>query len=399
LAVAAVVVVAGLIFRSCSRGGAADASVAVAVEDAITIWVAYEGTLDSRLVRNINSDLAGGATLTELAPDGGRVKEGDVLVRFDSSNFERELVKAEREYSNAQEELTQLASAKHPLEINDLEMSLLEARTSLDAEETYLADTRDLVGEGLVAEAEVAQQETKVIALRTQVTNLVQKLDVTRTQLHPSQVGQARATLLAAERELSFAQRQLSNCVVFAPSDGIVVYKPVFVGGEQRTVEVGDTIFRSQIFMALPDMTNLVVHLSIPEAELSTIREGQSALIAPAAYPDLELRGRIEFVGTMAQSEDNSRKGPRFFRVVVALEESRPELRTGMSVACRVLTFESEKALLIPRRCVFWENDVPYCKIKKHGVEEKRTLKLGRSDDQRFVVLEGLAAGEKVLAP
>jgi hypothetical protein len=70
-----------------------------------------------------------------------------------------------------------------------------------------------------------------------------------------------------------------------------------------------------------------------------------------------------------------------------------------MSVSCRVLTFESERALLIPRRCVFWENDVPFCKVVKRGVEERRTLKLGRSDDQRFVVLEGLAPGEKVLAP
>ena len=50
-----------------------------------------------------------------------------------------------------------------------------------------------------------------------------------------------------------------------AVSEGIVVYKPVFVGGEQRTIEAGDTIFRNQIFMALPDMTDLIVRAPTPD--------------------------------------------------------------------------------------------------------------------------------------
>jgi HlyD family secretion protein len=397
LGMLAVAVLLGL--RACRQGdGARVDGVETAVEQAISIWSTQEGTLDSRQVRNINSDLGGGATLTELAPEGARVKEGDVLVRFDSSTYERELVKAEREFSNAQAEFLQLTSAKQPLELNDMEMSLLEARANLDAETQYLEDTRELAGEGLVAAAEVRQQEQKVASLQVQVSNLVQKVDVTRNQLHPSQREQAGSVLNAAERELMYARRQLSNCVVLAPSDGIVVYKPVFVGGEQRTIEVGDTIYRSQIFMALPDMTNLLVHLSIPEAELATIREGQKAVITPAAYPDLQLAGRVEFVGTMAQSADNSRRGPKFFRVVVDLDETVPDLRTGMSVTCRILTFEAEKALLIPRRCVFWENDQSFVKLADRA-QTRRPVKLGRSDDQHFVVLDGLSAGEKVLAP
>jgi hypothetical protein len=48
---------------------------------------------------------------------------------------------------------------------------------------------------------------------------------------------------------------------------------------------------------------------------------------------------------------------------------------------------------------VFWENETPYCNVLARGQPEKRALKLGRADDQRFVVLEGLAAGDRVQVP
>ena len=194
-------------YRACTREGATGSAALAATEDAISIWVMYDGTLDSREVRNINSDLAGGATLVELAPDGARVKAGDVLVRFDASNYERDLVKAEREYSNAGEELAQIVHAKQPLEINDLEMNLLEARAGLDAEEQYLRDTRELAGESLVAGAEVAQQEQKVPRFAPGVEPRAESTSRATSSIHPRS---SRREAPCSRRNASWRSRDAS---------------------------------------------------------------------------------------------------------------------------------------------------------------------------------------------
>ena len=149
--------------------------------------------------------------------------------------------------------------------------------------------------------------------------------------------------------------------------------------------------------MALPDMTNLIVHLSIPEAELSTIREGQPALITPAAYPDLQLRGHIEFVGTMAQTEDFVKEGTQVFRIVVALEDTRPELRTGMSVSCRVLTFESEAGLADPAALCLLGKRFPV--LQGHQPRARGETRAETRPVRRPALRRAAGAGDKVMAP
>lgn len=396
-----IVIPAGLLLVAAVAAGflrhpRAESTDVAARREPLQVWTTYDGYLESRTVRNIMPKIGGSATVIEIAPEGSVVKEGDVLVRFDSSQFDREQLRLERDYLTAESDLESLTNAKLPLERQDLEMRQLQAQADYAAEAKYLEDSRDLLKEGLVAEAEVLQQKQKVESLKAQADNLEDQLKLTVQFLHPAEIERAETALRSAQQEWATAQRQISNCTIVAPSDGIVVYKPLSVGGEYRTARVGDTLFKNQPFMALPDMSNLVVHLDVPESELSRVRIGQTVSIQPRAFPDQRFEGTVESVGSMAQSRMDRPLWQRYFHVVVALRNGSDVLRSGMSVFCRVLVLDEKDALVVPRAAVRWDGAEPYCLVLRRGRSEKTSVVLGMADEQRFKIVSGLKEGDRV---
>jgi RND family efflux transporter MFP subunit len=251
--------------------------------------------------------------------------------------------------------------------------------------------------EELVSEQEVEQQQLKVKQSKSRLAKLELELDLTRRYLHPSQIEKAEARLASAKQELNIARAQLNACTVTAPSDGIVVYRPIHVGGEYRSVRVGDSIYKNQPFMYIPDMSDLVVNCYVPEAELSRVNEGGECLITSLAYPDMTLTGQVETIGFMAQNKPGQKNWQKYFRVVVALKSVDERLRTDMSVQTRICSYRNDRALLIPRKAVRWDKGVPYCRVKMGHRVERRSLKLGRADRTDYEVLAGVAEGDRVV--
>ncbi len=360
-------------------------------------WVTYDGSLESRSQKDIMSLLGGPATVVEIVPEGTRVKKGDLLVRFDANQLERDIVKLERDVSMARAELESLENAKLPLEVREIEQKLADAKSSLVSESQYLEDCRSLAADGLISEQEVKQQDSKVAGARKQLETAELQLKLTREFLHPSALEKARATLAGAEQELKIARQQLDRCSIFAPIDGMVVYRSVHTGGEQRSVRVGDTIYRNQPFLAIPDMSDLIVRVGVPEAELSRVDAGHEAAVAPVAYPDLTLKGAVESVGSMAQSMNGRPDWQRYFEVVVAIKDSDPRLRPGMTVRTRILAGARDAAVLVPRMAVSWDGPTAYCEVPKGSSRRRREIEVGLSNDEFFEVVSGLQPGDKVL--
>ena len=188
---------------------------ATVVKGPLAVWSTYEGTLESRTVQMIMSKFRGDATIIELALEGASVSKGDVLVRFESSELEREVVKLERDCALAISELTSFENARIPLQLRELDMDLIEIRSTLNSERQYLEASIQLATEGLVSEQETEQQKEKVAEITTQLQTLEMKLQLTKEFLHPSELKRARAKLASAEQELQLAREQVQNRSIY----------------------------------------------------------------------------------------------------------------------------------------------------------------------------------------
>jgi RND family efflux transporter MFP subunit len=245
----------------------------------------------------------------------------------------------------------------------------------------------------------MAQQQAKVDQLKARVEGYRQQKRLTEKFLHPAERARARATLEAAEQELGLAREQLEACVMRAPASGMVAYHPLHIGTEYRTVRVGDTIFKNQPLITIPDMTDIVVDCQVPEAELSRVAPGAQVTVVPVAYPDLRLVGVVQTVSSVAQRMPDHPAWQKFFRVVIALEESESRLRSGMSVYAQVLSHHREDAVLVPRTAITWNGDQPTCRLRGLSGSELRTLELGKANTTHYEVLAGLEPGDRVLTP
>jgi HlyD family secretion protein len=361
------------------------------------VWSVYQGRLNARRSVMIMSRFRGNATVIELAPEGTRVSKGDVLVRFDSATLEREVLKLKRDCALAKSELDSLEHAELPLELRDIEMSLMEIRASLRAEQQYLKASIQLAKEGLVSDPEIKQQKLKVAEVKTQLETLAQKKQLTQKYIHPSALKRAHVKLASAQQELKLAEQQLQNSVVLAPSDGVVIYKTLPIATDFRTIRIGDSVYPNQPFMLLPDMDDLVVHCEVPEMEFARIQEGKDAFIQSLAYPGVKIPGTVESVDPIARSLPGQPAWQKFFHVVIGLKDVDSRLRLGMAVTTHILSYYNSNAVVIPRTAVKWEAGRAFAKLLSGSFQQTRQLTLGLGNEKHFEIIEGLTPGDEVI--
>ncbi len=395
----ALAIVAAAPAGGCGKRAAAPAIATVpATPGPLRVWSDYAGRIESRRVHTLRSQLGGQATLVELAPDGTRVRAGDIVARFDATRIEREIVRLEAAHAALRSEYEILRSADWPLKIAELERQQAEALARAGEEERLLADSRELQTEGLIPDYEVRRQEARVEQARARANQLEQQLRLTREFLQPLGIEQARARLAAAERELDMARQELRACALAAPADGILGHLPTHIGGEYRAARVGDTLYLNQPFLIIPDLAQLVAQIAVPEAELGRVAVGATARVIPVAFPELALEATVESVGATAQAIAGRPAWQRYFQVVCALRENDPRLRAGLSATVRVLSYENEHALIVPRAAVRWNDGRPSVRLRRPGgVVETRALTLGAADDQHFEALAGIAPGDEII--
>ena len=357
----------------------------------------YQGKIEARNQVTVASRFKGFATVVALTKEGAQVRAGDVLARFDAADLERELLKLEEEYALTKAERESLINAVIPLEIGELEMELQKFSEAVDAERQYLRDSVELAAENIVSTLEVDQQRAKVAQLEAERERIAQRLQLNRQYLHPSRLQRADAKLHAAKQALELAREQLANTTVLAPAGGLLVYKPLHIGGEYRTLRVGDALHANQPFMLIPDMEDLVLRGMIPESELARVKPGQPVLMFPQAFPDVRLSGIVEAVGAIAESAPGQPKWQKYFSVRISIDNADERLRPGMSATAHVASEQRSDALLVPRRAIHWRDGRAYADLQNALNIEEREVELGVADDLHYEVLTGLAAGDTVV--
>jgi multidrug resistance efflux pump len=397
----ALLCLAALVFVTAARLGGLghDVRSAEITVGPLAAWNVYPARIESRTVRSISSPVDGPAVITSLAPEGIPIKTGTLLATFDGSEIERIVWRLERDVALAQSEWNSLVKATHPLKTRSLRIDLMEAQTTLEEEEQYLKDSRELAEDGLVSPVEIRQQEQRIARARMRWESVETELDLTTNILHRAEVARAEARLDAAGQELEAARNQLKGCTVRSPAAGQVVYMPLHIAGEYRSVRVGDTIHKNQPFMSIPGMDEPVARCFIPESELAGVRVDSDATLVPLAYPQLRLPGVVESVGSIARTRVGEPHWKKFFEVTIRMEESDSPVRFGMTAECRILRHRNERALRIPRAAVWWDGDSPYCGVVEGRRARITPILLGAADPEFIEVLEGLRESDRVKMP
>lgn len=199
----------------------------------------------------------------------------------------------------------------------------------------------------------------------------------------PQDLDDAAAALKVAESNLALAEARLAKTRIEAPFGGILGARRVSPGAFLRA---GDPI------TDLANVEEMRVLFSAPERHLAKLRKGSEVVVTAAAYPDLEVRGRIDVVEPVLDP------ATRAARIVARIENPGRLLRPGMSADVSAILSLRPDALTIPSEAVFVEGDQFFAyTIGPDSTVARATLVLGARTADRVEVLSGLREGDRVV--
>jgi HlyD family secretion protein len=399
------------------------------------------------------------AKIVALVPEGKMVTKGDLLILFDAAPFEEEIRRGQAQMSQAQADLEkarqdlklqviqnqeETAAARQKVERSDLELKdVLEGKGRLREEETAAAvsnaerelkkaqgaheDLAPLLKEGFITKQELERAEQAVARATEDLSLAKRRRDSLANYGRPLELSQARADAMLtkeslrqlesstafrleqrkaavnaaesriqeAQSRLSLAQQQLARTEVRADVPGIVVYRDVFFGSEQRKPQVGDQVWANQPLLILPDISKMVVETKVRETDIHKVERNQKVEVRVQAYPNLKFTGQVTLVGTLAQ-EEKDRRGSKFFGVTVQVNESEPRLRPGMTATVEIQVEERAKALSVPVEAVFEKDGHHVCYVAGRRGLSLREVVLGPSNRDFVVIEKGVRKGERV---
>ncbi|MFN8745574.1 MAG: HlyD family secretion protein, partial [Phycisphaerales bacterium] len=115
-----------------------------------------------------------------------------------------------------------------------------------------------------------------------------------------------RQQLVLREQKLARLREQLEACTIKAPSDGLVVFDSSLNrdrwGNSDQPLDVGRQVTRNQRLMVLPDTSEMVASVRVPESMTARIRKGQQASVRIDALGGRALNGVVDSIGVIAES-------------------------------------------------------------------------------------------------
>ncbi len=395
-----------------------------------------------------------------LAPEGKKVKKGEVVCKFDTAHFKQQVDDAttrlnerKAEMERAKQEIvvqedtneTSIRDAEQAVKFAELDLqkymegdyevtkfemqfAISEAKTQLDKVTRDMKDTRVLVERGF-AEYErlrqaVQQVKSAKIGLQRDERKLVTfenfqhvkseaefkgKLEEAKKKLKAAKTT-AKAKLQQAkdgyknhqerlkhrERRLKEYQKNLDRHEMKAPQDGTLAYAINDWRGNGEKMHEGAVIYRDQPVFVLPDMSRMQVKVGVHESLVSKVKPKQRAIVRIDAFSSESLRGTVKSVSPLAAS--SRFEASNNYHVVVTIDSFPKEmkLKPGMTAEVEILVGQYSDVLAVPIQAVASFGRKKFVFVKNGNDFEKREVELGESSISFVQVSSGLEEQEVV---
>jgi HlyD family secretion protein len=255
----------------------------------LAVTISASGTLQPTRSVDVGSELSGTLEAV-LVNDNDRVTRSQVIARLDTSKLEDTV-------------------AKSRAALAQMEATVVEARANLKR----LRHVAELSGGKVPSQSELETAEATMLRAEANATS-------------------ARATLKSDETNIAKA-------VIRSPINGVVL---------ARKVEPGQTVVAAMttpvLFTIAEDLTKMELQVKVDEADVGTVKLGQSASFTVSAWPGRTFPATIQRVGIGSTITDNVVT----YKTVLAVTNDDLALRPGMTATARITTANRDNVLLVP---------------------------------------------------
>lgn len=381
-----VLVVALLVIRAlgAKRGGGPEVRAEVVGHHDLVSHVNASGHIEAKQSVDISADISGRIVQLPIQ-EGQRVKEGDLLLVIDPTQYQAAVRQAE----------AQVAQAR---------AGEAQARANADQAGRDWDRLRELKKRtpDLVTDQEVEQTRTKA-------------------EVQKALWQSAQHAVSQAEASLEEAKDRLDKTVIRAPINGVVSRLNVQKG---ETAIVGTMNNPGSLLLTVADLSVMEAVVQVDETDIPMIHVGDSASVEIDAWPDSAFAGRVVKVASSAMQDRSSRSATASqstsdqavdFEVRIQIDKPPTGIRPDLSATADIVTATRKNALAVPIIALTLrdttatgpapdsvsggEPDEAEGVFQLHGNKvDFVPVRVGIAGDAYFEVLSGIAAGDTVVS-
>jgi HlyD family secretion protein len=375
----------------------------------------------------------GSTRILEIVPEGTRVKAGDLVAKLDGSAYEDEEQAQKIRYLQAKSYVEQANSLLEVAEITlkeyrdgiypqdlqlvrdyiescQLEKNSLEEnlRWSIDMQQKSLRTSNQVRGDrysyqqGVIALSEAMGMLDRLV--KQTGPKILKSLEANVKAIKSDKLTQDASLSLETQR-LERLTKNIENCVVKAPGEGIVVYvnQSDRWGTVTAPIAEGVTLRQDQPIFSLPDPKRMRVKARVNESKVTMIHTGQRVIVTVDAFPGRPLHGtvgEVTAINTPLNASD-----VRIYYANVEIDQGFDDLRPGLSAEVSFHVDSRTGVTRVPLDSIRWVGGKPYVAVYTRTPDQGdqpswrwRLIALGLSDARFAEVASGLEVGERIVS-
>ena len=326
--------------------------------------------------------------------------------------LEATLELADRQLSQAKNNLADLQSGSDRLQIQDLESAVEVARANLAIAEKDLTNIDPGVDplKAAAAQAQVSLAQATLTRSEKDLADLVEShsLEVTLKQKdvavaryalasaqkalelqyqgadHP-EIALKQAAVASAEQNLANARKLLDDASLESPITGMVTLV---------AVEEADDVDSNTTIVEVVDTGVVEIDGIVDEIDVLSVTAGTPAQVTFDALRGQVFEGTVSEISSAAGNQSGVVTYPIKVQVVVP---EGVQLREGLTAVAKIVLKEEKNVLLIPQQSLYGTFDQPTVRLMTDSGVEDRAVDLGDSDDIYVAVRSGLEEGDRVI--
>jgi HlyD family secretion protein len=320
--------------------------------------------------------------IQDIIAEGSEVRKGDYIATLDRTSFDNTL----------KDELDKLTTYEQSYQVKTLDTAV-----TLSSLRDNIKNLKFSVEEaGITLEQSKFEPPTTIrqaeIALDKANRSLEQAIKGygLRVEQAKSDVRILQHQIADQHQRVSDLQKILSNFIIKAPSDGMVIYKRDRTGTKRK---LGSSISPwDPVVATLPDLSTMISRTYVNEIDVSKVKAGQKVTVMVDAFPERKYSGIVTGVANIGEQLPNA--DAKVFEVQIKLDGSDPILRPSMTTGNKIVTKTINDVMFVPLECVQAGTDsIPYVYTKDRS---RQVVLLGESNENNVIIEKGLGPKEVI---
>ena len=292
------------------------------------VLVSSTGKVHPVMIVDVGSQVSG--QVSEVLVDyNSLVSKDEVIARLDPAPFEARLEVAEADLAQAKASVTMQNAS-----LEQLKADLVGARAAFKELEQDLERQASLLKRQLVSQSIV----DRAVASRDQSGARIDSL-LAQQKRQRAQIRTTEAQVLSRAAGLRERKTELDNTVIRSPVNGVVI---------NRAADPGQTVAASLqapvLFTIAQDLREIHLEVSVDEADIGRVREGQKVRFTVDAYPERTYTGQVIQIRKQPVEVSNVVT----YVIIVSTRNDDDTLLPGMTANVELVIGERADAIQVP---------------------------------------------------